>query len=574
MRIPTPAAALCLVMLSLAPQARAEKRVALVIGNGAYRFNTTLRSPPNDAADVAEALRASGFAATTLVDAGREAMERSIRDFGSALKDPEAVGLFYYSGHGAQCEGQNFLLPVDSDIQDADELRYKAVDAESVLAKMRSAGNRLNIVVLDACRNNPFPGSTKSAERGLAIVKVKVPESLIVYATDPGSVAADGEGRNSPFTRAFIDQMGVPGQDVAVMMKRVTAAVRAATKGAQSPWTSSNLSVDFAFRAVSSAAAPAPSGAPASALRPSSADGFGPMADRAPIQVERPAREPILVPKPASSPIVIPRPAPAPVIASRPAPPKQPKMVEVPGGAFVMGSSRMSPYIVNETRMAVSGFLLQATEVTVADWRAYLSAAGLGFDWSAITGLGSVAESQPITGVSWFEAVAYCNWMSRSTGLPEVYAIDGASVAADFSKGGYRLPTETEWEYAARGAANGRAFDYAGGQEPGGVAWYAANSGGRLQPVATKAANELGLFDMSGNAAEWVWDWFNFDLPPSKDYRGPGSGPARQRILKGGSFLVQATYDGTLFLRPYAHGPREHPEDRFVDVGFRMARSR
>jgi len=208
--------------------AQAEKRVALVIGNGKYQYNTLLRNPPNDAQDIAASLRAKGFAVTALVDATRAQMEKAIRDFGSALKDPTAVGLFFYSGHGAQAEGQNFILAVDTDIQDADELRYKAVDAEAVLAKMRSAGNRLNIVILDACRNNPFPGASKSAERGLAVVKVKVPESLIVYATDPGATAADGEGRNSPFTQAFLAQMEIPGQDISMMMKRVTSAVRTA----------------------------------------------------------------------------------------------------------------------------------------------------------------------------------------------------------------------------------------------------------------------------------------------------------------------------------------------------------
>lgn len=139
-------------------------------------------------------------------------------------------------------------MPVDADIQEPDELAYKAMNAELVLAKMRSAGNRLNIVILDACRNNPFPGATRSAERGLAVVGVKVPESIIVYATDPGSVAQDGDGRNSPFTKAFIEQVAVPGRDIAVTLKRVTSAVKLATGGVQTPWVSTNYTVDFAFR--------------------------------------------------------------------------------------------------------------------------------------------------------------------------------------------------------------------------------------------------------------------------------------------------------------------------------------
>jgi len=226
-----------------------EQRMALVIGNGEYQHNETLANPPNDAVDMAAALKKDGFSVSLLKNASRKEMEQAVRAFGIGLKNPEAIGLFYYSGHGAQADGANYLLPVDADIQDADELAYNAVDAESVLAKMRSAGNKLNIVVLDACRDNPFPGASRSAERGLAIVKVKVPESVIVYATDPGSTASDGTGRNSPFTKAFLENMDAPGQDITEMMKHVTRQVQTDTDGKQTPWVSTNLTKDFAFKA-------------------------------------------------------------------------------------------------------------------------------------------------------------------------------------------------------------------------------------------------------------------------------------------------------------------------------------
>jgi len=232
-----------------------EQRVALVIGNGRYQHIATLVNPPNDAADMAAALKKDGFTVTHLTDASRKAMEQAVRAFGNSLKNPDAIGMFYYSGHGAQAGGANYLIPVDADIQDADELAYSAVDAESILAKMRSAGNKINIVVLDACRDNPFPGSSRSAEKGLAVVKIKVPESVIVYATDPGSTASDGTGRNSPFTKAFLENMDAPGQDISVMMKRVTSRVRTDTDGKQTPWVSTNLTKDFAFKSVMGSAA-------------------------------------------------------------------------------------------------------------------------------------------------------------------------------------------------------------------------------------------------------------------------------------------------------------------------------
>ena len=180
-----------------------EQRVALVIGNGQYQHNAILVNPPNDAADVAAALRNDGFTVTLLTNASRKNMEQAVRAFGNSLKNIDAVGMFYYSGHGTQAEGENYLIPVDADIQAADELSYNAVDAESILAKMRSAGNKLNIVVLDACRDNPFPGSSRSATKGLAVVKVKVPESMIVYATDPGSYGLRRDGTKQPVYQSF-----------------------------------------------------------------------------------------------------------------------------------------------------------------------------------------------------------------------------------------------------------------------------------------------------------------------------------------------------------------------------------
>jgi len=239
------------ILLSCVAAGAQEQRVALVIGNGRYQHNASLVNPPNDAADMAAALKKDGFTVTLLTDASRKDMEQAVRAFGNSLKNPDAVGMFYYSGHGAQTEGENYLIPVDADIQEADELAYNAVDAESILAKMRSAGNKINIVVMDACRDNPFPGSSRSAEKGLAVVKVKVPESVIVYATDPGSTASDGTGRNSPFTKAFLENMDAPGQDITEMMKRVTSRVQTDTDGKQTPWVSTNLTKDFTFRSAS-----------------------------------------------------------------------------------------------------------------------------------------------------------------------------------------------------------------------------------------------------------------------------------------------------------------------------------
>jgi hypothetical protein len=225
-----------------------EARIALVIGNGSYS-NVPLKNPANDARDVAAALKKLGFSVSLVVDGDMAAMSRAIRDFGAAIRRPDAVALFYYSGHGVQYRGANYLLPAKSDIQDPDELAFSAVNAELIYAKMESSGDKTNIVVLDACRNNPFPGAERASERGLAVVgNIQPPQSLIVYATAPGKTAQDGEGRNGVFSAALLKHLGDPGLDVELMFRRVRDEVIAATEGAQVPWTNSSISgKGFAF---------------------------------------------------------------------------------------------------------------------------------------------------------------------------------------------------------------------------------------------------------------------------------------------------------------------------------------
>jgi hypothetical protein len=221
---------------------KAETRLALVIGNGTYP-NVPLKNPPNDARDLAAALGKLGFSVNLVIDGDMAAMTRALRDFGAAIKRPDAVALFYYSGHGVQYRGANYLIPAKSDIQDPDELAFSAVNAEQVYAKMESSGDKTNIVVLDACRNNPFPGAERASERGLAVVgAVQPPQSLIVYATAPGKTAQDGTGRNGAFSAALLKHIADPGLDVELMFRRVRDDVIAATDGAQVPWANSSIS--------------------------------------------------------------------------------------------------------------------------------------------------------------------------------------------------------------------------------------------------------------------------------------------------------------------------------------------
>ncbi len=222
-----------------------ERRIALVIGNGAYK-DSPLKNPPNDAEDMAADLKTLGFTVTKLINATQSQMRKTIRQFGHDLKKG-GVGLFFYAGHGMQVKGINYLIPIGADIQEEDEVQDYAVDAGMVLRKMESAGNRLNMVFLDACRNNPFVRSFRSSQRGLA--QMDAPSgSIIVYATAPGRTAADGAGRNGTFSKHLLYQLkNSNGLELGQLLKRVGKGVQSETSKRQVPWIASSITGDFYF---------------------------------------------------------------------------------------------------------------------------------------------------------------------------------------------------------------------------------------------------------------------------------------------------------------------------------------
>ena len=234
---------LCFLVLTVI-EAGAANRTALVIGNGAYKISP-LHNPVNDARDMATALKNSGFNVTFKINANQKTMERAIRKFGKNLREGGA-GLFYYAGHGIQVKGNNYLIPIGSIIESEADVKYEAVDAGLVLGKMEDAGNDLNIVILDACRNNPFARSFRSSSIGLA--RMDAPKgSLIAYATAPGSLAADGEGRNGVYTKHLIRNIRKSGLKVEDVFKNVRVAVVSETSSRQIPWEASSLMGSFYF---------------------------------------------------------------------------------------------------------------------------------------------------------------------------------------------------------------------------------------------------------------------------------------------------------------------------------------
>lgn len=234
-------------MLIAAPLSAAE-RIALIMGNGNYGVVSPLDNPTNDARLMADTLEKLGFQVTMLLDADQNEMKRGISQFGRALRNAgtDATGLFYYAGHGVQSFGTNYLLPVDVEVSDPADLDLVAVEAQSVLRQMYSARNKTNIVILDACRNNPFSEIPEFNDNGLAEMQAPT-GTFLAYATAPGGVALDGLEGNSPFTQAVARLMPQPGLPIEQMFKQVRVEVIEKTNNQQTPWDASSLTSDFTF---------------------------------------------------------------------------------------------------------------------------------------------------------------------------------------------------------------------------------------------------------------------------------------------------------------------------------------
>ena len=257
---------LLLLVTSVSAPAHADKRVALVVGNSAYKSVSPLDNPKNDAKLMADTLKTLGF---TLIGNGAQVnmdkgkFDIAVQNFGKQIQGAD-VALFYYAGHGVQVSGSNYLVPVDANPTREADVDFQMVDVNLVLRQMQAAATKLNLVILDACRNNPFGGrGLRAADGGLA--QMRAPEgTLISYATQPGNVAQDGADGNSPYTKALTQTITLPGLDIFRTFNQVGLAVKLATGGSQQPWVSlSPISGDFYFAAGQAAAAPPPASAAA-----------------------------------------------------------------------------------------------------------------------------------------------------------------------------------------------------------------------------------------------------------------------------------------------------------------------
>jgi formylglycine-generating enzyme required for sulfatase activity len=497
--------------------AAAPGRTALVIGNAAYSEDIgLLKNPGNDATDMAATLRQLGFVVTLVRDATHQRMAEAVEDFSRQLR-PGSVGVFYYAGHGAQVGGRHYLIPLWARITTEAVVPYQAVAAEEVLARMDAAGQgkSLNVMILDACRNAPFMRGWRSPLRGLAPMQA-TGGSLVAYATSPGAVAADGTGRNGTYTRHLLRFMTEPNLPIELMFKQVRLAVEQETNGQQIPWELSSLRENFSFNpgaggttSTPAVVTPPPSPPPSTSGGTQVAVGVYPQSPETP----KTHRNSIGM-----------------------------EFVLIPAGTFQMGSddsdARVNEKPVHTVRIT-QPFYLDKYEVTQGQWQAVM-----GNNPSKFTG----DANRPVESVSWDDVQEFIRRLNAREG--------GAT---------YRLPTEAEWEYAARA---GTTTHWSFGDEAsqlGRYAWCGENAGRQTHPVGQLQPNPWGLYDMHGNVWEWVQDWYgSYASGTAVDPAGPSSGS--DCVYRGGGWSSDASGSRSAIR---VDGP---PWGRSIDLGFRLLR--
>ena len=542
---------LAVVLVASSSVALAAGRVALVVGNSTYAHIGRLPNPENDAADMAAALQRLGFDVMAELDADRVSLTEALRAFTRRSAGAD-VSLVFYAGHGIEMDGVNYVVPVDARLERDVDVRFETVTLDDLLAV--TAGASLRLVVLDACRNNPL---ARSMQRTAATRTVSGgsfgdlnedllgDETLVAYAAAAGTTAADGRGRNSPYTAALLSHLEEP-LELSALFRRVRAEVLEATDGEQRPHEYASLVREHYLSGAPVAAAPVVAsgatvdGATAAArlqqetvfwesIRESTtASDFEEYLRQFPAGVYRGLATTRLAALRTA--------AAADAPASRPATEDPvevetfrdcrscPEMVTIPAGRFRM---------VREVEVA--SFALSKHEVTRGQFRAFVAATGHNtrgrwcgeeswrdLDWQT--------DDHPVVCVNWDDARAYVRWLRRETGER------------------YRLSSESEWEYAARAGTTTSWFwgdraedrcEYANGKDSDDGC---DDGWERTAPVGSFRANGFGLHDMAGNVSEWVEDcwrlWHDdYEGAPRDGSAWTRGGDCDRRVVRGGSWM-------------------------------------
>lgn len=497
----------------------ANDRVALIIGNAAYQ-SAPLKNPCNDANAIAAAVQQREFKVFKHCNINsKQAFAQVLQNFTQHIHSNSTV-LLYYSGHGIQVDGINYMIPTQSVMNYQEDAEYEGYSLQRVVQDLERAGSRLNILLLDACRNNPLPVRNRSALKGLAPMQA-TSGTAISFATRSGSVARDGVGNMSPYAQALEHViLNQADQQIINILNQIGHHTAELTQGKQIPeFYSTPLPPDMCLTACKKLTV--------TPLEPVSS-----------VQITPTPTPPLQTP------------------SSRPSTQSsgfiEPSMVLIKGGAYTMGCSKTDVQCTQHEKpqhnVQLKDFYLSSTEVTFAEYDHYCQSQNQqcprDFGWGR--------DTRPVIDVSWEDAQAYIKWLNQQTGQR------------------YRLPTEAEWEYAAR-AGSRQAFawgKHAKGELANGNENKDWPDDGRYEqtaPVGSYPANNWELYDMLGNVWEWCQDkWHNsYQRAPSEGSAWLGKGS--DRVARGGSWLSRA-----VDLRTSAR-LRQSPNTRLRNVGFRIA---
>lgn len=644
-------------LVAFVDPAQAERRQALVIGNAAYAAAGRLTNPVNDAEDVARTLRELGFTVDLALDLDKARFEDAISAFSQRVAGAD-VALVYYAGHGMGLGRETHLLPVDADFANEFEARRRTIGLTELLGTLEGRA-RIVLAFVDACRDNPLAerlqanarseGRSVQVSRGLARIDIGSTDTLVVYATTPGRTAADGAGRNSPFTAAFLAHVATEGTEVETMLKRVSARVLELTGNKQEPERLSRLKQEFYFKRGPAGAAPAaaapfdPNAMAAADFDRATAIGTVEAWDwflsRHPIggytALARQAREKLAsaaAPSPSPSSPGAPTQMAGTFPMARPSGPVScadrarlvsasarsarplsaeeagclqpkdvfkecdgcPEMVVVPAGSFTMGSpgdevDRDTDEGPQRTVTFSRPLAVAKYPVTVDQFRAFVTAtahavgnkcwvveSGRSFERSGVSWSEPRFQqtgSHPVTCVDWNDAKTFAEWLSKVTGQP------------------YRLLSEAEWEYSARGRTetgkypmfffgddqlsmcrHGNGADLTAKRSiDGATNWQIFNCDdgySYTSPVGSFRENAFGLSDVHGNVWQWVEDCYTPNYRgASTDGSAATSKKCSRRTARGGSWFNFPGYLRSANRQWFA------PDNRTHVLGFRVARS-
>jgi formylglycine-generating enzyme required for sulfatase activity len=591
-----PLAFMIAAILSL--PAMADRRVALVVGNSRYESAGPLANPEKDARLMAETLRSVGF---TLIGGGAQVnidedkFRHVVKQFGEQIQGAD-VAFFYYAGHGVEVDSTNYLVPINADVTKQADVDFM-VGVDLVLHRMTAAGTKLNIVVLDACRNNPFSSGGRSLAMGRGrdnemvkmrdisvaangLAQMSTPDgTLIAFATQPGNTAADGDEGNSPYTKALAEIIKTPGLGILDIFNDVGARVQEASRHKQRPWFSIS-SIDRSFKfvpatgvgtSVVATATPETQAAAPVATAPSAAE----IASKYEAAARTAAVEQGSTSKAVDPPVQTQTPVGLLSAEQERAlkPPERfkecetcPEMVMVPAGAFLMGSPASEPGRESDEgpqqQIAFGhAFAVGRSAVTFSEWNACVAEGGCNAYRPGDYGWGG--GKRPVINVSWSDAKAYVTWLSKKTGAP------------------YRLLSEAEREYVTRGCTSptcpSTPFWFGAEISPdrANYDWrYSYNGSAKAQAarrtVVTDASqpNPFGLLHVHGNVREWVEDCWNASLTGvPREGTARTTGDCTSHVVRGGSWA-----DEPKDLRS-AKRSWETAEERQAEIGFRVART-